>query len=411
MNSTNDRPSGGLLRLALKLPCARSALRYLLSRGGHHMLKVLVLEIDPAGFGAVVRARAAAPLVDALLADDGALLRNLCRGQDADALLPILASILVKRSDALELLTRVPGFQDTVVASPRLHAMVALIQQWERLRPILREEDSSVAARLQEARGCIKKSDQVSDIVLDLIAEGDTVQLRHGRMRFPCRHSLWTLLHEILLDEDYYFESDSDTPHMIDGGAHMGMAIYYFKARFPNARITAFEPHPDLHSLATENVARNGWEGVEVLPLALAATRREATFHISESWSMAGSLSERRARLGDLMREVPVQCVPLGDYLRTPVDFLKLDIEGAEDEVLEEAAPWLHNVANIFCEYHQGAGLSSGRLTRVLAVLEEAGFDVQVGKSHNYRERSRRRPLTHFDGAASMVIWARRRRD
>lgn len=411
MTPNNDRPSGGLLRLAMKLPGARSVLRYLLSLDDHHILKLLVFEVDPKGFSAVVRARAAAPLAEILLADDGALLRHVCRLQGPEALIPVLTSLGVGGQDALDFLSRVPGFKESVVASSRMHAMVALVQQWEALRPILSPDTADREARSGTALRGIETPDEVSERMLDLITEGDIVRLAHGTLRFPCRHSLWTLLHEILLNEDYYFACDSDTPHIIDGGAHMGMAIYYFKSRFPNARITAFEPHPELHALAAENVARNVWEDVEVLPLALAGTRREATFHISESWSMAGSLLERRASLGDAVRDVTVQCVPLSDYLREPVDFLKLDIEGAEDEVLEESAPWLHNVANIFCEFHQGAGLSSGRLARILAVLEQANFDVQVGKSHNYQERSRWRPLTHFDGAASMVIWARRRRD
>ena len=430
------RIAGWLLQLAMKLPGARGALRHLLSRDGERLLREqlslcgiealisTVIEGDPKCFGAIVRARGCEPLGEAIFAEDAALLRQLLRQRGAEALLPVLESLEeVKRGDlgrallfagqphALERLSHMDGFLEEVLGSPRLHAMATLLDTWVGLCPLLSADDPDREARLGTALRSIEKAEQARGVVLDLITKGDIVRLTHGTLRFPCRHSLWTLMHEILLNEDYYFESDSDTPHIIDGGAHLGMAIYYFKSRYPNACITAFEPHPELHALAAENVARNGWEGVKILPHALAGTRREAIFHISESWSMAGSLSERRATLGDTVRDVTVQCVPLSDYLRAPVDFLKLDIEGAEDEVLEEAAPWLHNVANIFCEFHQGAGLSSGRLARILAVLEQANFDVQVGKSHNYQERSRWRPLTHFDGAASMVIWARRRRD
>jgi FkbM family methyltransferase len=243
-----------------------------------------------------------------------------------------------------------------------------------------------------------------------VITEGDLVVLARGTLRFPCRHSLWTLLHEILLNEDYYFDCQSEAPVIIDGGAHMGMAIYYFKTRYPGARSTAFEPDPALQALAVENVARNGWEGVEILPCALAGSRCDATFHVSEAWSMAGSLSERRSRLGDVVTTITVPCVPLSEYLHGPVDFLKLDIEGAELEVLEETAPWLPNVGHIVCEVHQGGGENSGALSRILALLEAADFEVQVGKSHNYQVTSRWRPFSHFDGAASLMVWARNRR-
>ena len=144
--------------------------------------------------------------------------------------------------------------------------------------------------------------------------------------------------------------------------------------------------------LARENVASNGWEDVEILPFALAAAAGRATFHRSRSWSMAGSLSCHRAEMGDALDPIEVECVPLSDYLQGSVDFLKLDIEGAEDAVLEEAASMLGNVRNLFCEFHEGPGFARGRLAKILGILDTAGFDVQLGKSHNYQETSRVRP-------------------
>jgi FkbM family methyltransferase len=164
-----------------------------------------------------------------------------------------------------------------------------------------------------------------------------------------------------------------------------------------------------LCDLARKNVARNGWAHVEILPCALAAAGGRATFHRSRNWSMAGSLSTHRAELGDDLDPIEVECVPLSDYLQGPVDFLKLDIEGAEDAVLDEAAPMLGNVRNLFCEFHDGPGFARGRIAKILGILDAAGFDVEIGKSHNYQETSRVRPLAHVGGAASMVIWARRR--
>jgi len=157
------------------------------------------------------------------------------------------------------------------------------------------------------------------------------------------------------------------------------------------------------------NIARNGYTDVTVVPCALARERSAATLHVSEEWSMASSLSDHRAKLGETLREIPVACVPLSEYLDRPVDFLKLDIEGAEMDVLEEAAPKLGMVRHIFCEFHQGPGLAPGRLAKVLGILDDAGFDVEVGKSHNYQKTSRHRPFTHLGGSGSHSIWAAKR--
>lgn len=397
-------------------------LKGLLSLRSHEALKAVMLDGDPEWFPMMARARRGEPLAELLFADGAALLRDLCRKRCAGDLLPVLLSFgarersaLVKAllfeggPGALDLLARVSDFHDEVLGSPRLRAMAALLGKWEELRAVLPADDPAMEARLRDGLLAIEHAVHVRGRVLDAITEGDVVHLAHGSLQFPCRHSLWTLIHEILLNEDYYFDSDSESPTIIDGGAHMGMAIYYFKTLYPNARITAFEPEPALRAMAEANVARNGYKDVSVLPYALAGVQESATFYVSDTWSMAGSLSDRRAQLGDGVREISVECVPLSDYLDGPVDFLKLDIEGAEDEVLEDAAPKIHNVRHLFCEFHGGGGLASGRLAKILEILEAAGFDAQIAKSHNYQETSRRRPFTHFGGSASQIIWARRR--
>lgn len=428
-----DEGGAAFRALALSSECAplkallfeddHRLLRELLALRGHAALKAILLEGDPAWFSMIVRARGGAPLSAQLFSEDAALLRLVCRLGNTEVLGRMLGTLEVpdrvrlvrallfaRRPEPLELLLRVEGMLDHVLTAPRLRTLVELGEAWDGVRPLLPADEGELKVRLLNSMERASESGQVPHVILDTITEGDTLRLAHGTLRFPCRHSLWTLLHEILINEDYYFASDREQPRIIDGGAHMGLGIYYFKACYPQAQITAFEPHPGLFALASENVARNGWDGVEVLPVALAAERGTATFYSSDTWSMAGSLVARREGLGDAVSRVSVECVPLSDYLVDPVDFLKLDIEGAECEVLEEAAPGLPNVGQLFCELHLGGGLDSGRLDRILAVLERADFEVQVAKSRSFGGRSRWRPLTHFDGAASMVLWARNRR-
>lgn len=265
-------------------------------------------------------------------------------------------------------------------------------------------------ARFDQARREIRSEDHLRGRFLDAVLDGETVRLAQGVLRVPDRTALWTLIHEILFHEDYYFACETRAPRILDCGAHVGMAIYYFKTLYPEARITAFEPVPHLRALAEENAALNGFTDVEILPFALSDKRETRTFFVSETYSMAGSLAERRAAAGDALHTIEVECVPLSGYLREPVHFLKIDIEGTEDVVLAEAEPWLHNVQHIFCEYHHGLGLANDRLARMLALLDRAGFEVVVGKSFGYQESSRHRPMTALGGPASEVLWAKNRR-
>ena len=59
-------------------------------------------------------------------------------------------------------------------------------------------------------------------------------------MKFPDRHSLWVVMEEVLLREEYYFDIEIPNPRILDCGSHVGLAIYYFKSLYPEAVITGF---------------------------------------------------------------------------------------------------------------------------------------------------------------------------
>jgi hypothetical protein len=69
--------------------------------------------------------------------------------------------------------------------------------------------------------------------------------------------------------------------------------------------------------------------------------------------------------------------VRLRDFLDSPVDLLKLDIEGAGTDVLLDCANRLTDVGAVFVEYHSFAG-SEQRLDVLLSSLKSAGFRVLI---------------------------------
>jgi hypothetical protein len=68
-----------------------------------------------------------------------------------------------------------------------------------------------------------------------------------------------------------------------------------------------------------------------------------------------------------------VPSVRLSSVLGEEVDLLKIDIEGSELEVLEEARDHLGWVKRIFVEVHRVAGVR-GPAGSVIKLLEDAGF-------------------------------------
>lgn len=73
-----------------------------------------------------------------------------------------------------------------------------------------------------------------------------------------------------------------------------------------------------------------------------------------------------------------VDSIQLSKLLKQPVDLLKLDIEGIEGEVLNEAKKKLGQVWELIIEYHGIMGYRENSLTPILQILEEKGFAYQI---------------------------------
>lgn len=125
-------------------------------------------------------------------------------------------------------------------------------------------------------------------------------------------------------------------------GANTGQELDILRAAYPDALICCFEPQPDLLPALHARAAAVG--NVEVHPFALAAQRGLVTMRRSRSHDQASSLrvpnasmSEKFPHVGD-WDEIEVETRPLDEWAaeRDLVDdlMIKLDVQGAEDEVL-----------------------------------------------------------------------------
>lgn len=186
------------------------------------------------------------------------------------------------------------------------------------------------------------------------------------------------LFREIFLDGEYYFNSGSAKPFILDCGSNIGMSIMYFKARHPGAEIIGFEPDDEAFACLQENVTANGFRDVSINKKAVSGQEGEIYF-----WRAA----EKPGALGNTIcsnqqkDRVSVNSVLLSGYVDRTVDFLKLDVEGAELEVLKDLAETgkLRMVRQMFVEYHLHIAGENDVLSKMLHILEVAGFGYQIG--------------------------------
>jgi FkbM family methyltransferase len=160
--------------------------------------------------------------------------------------------------------------------------------------------------------------------------------------------------------------------HVIDCGANIGVTVTWWKKKYPDAQVLAFEADPEIFRVLHRNCA--ALPGVRLLNAAVWDKEGEIPFvaeggeggHIAE-------LSNRRRR--EMIRSIP--CVRLRSFLSNKCDFLKMDIEGAEVTVIRDCADVLKNVARIFVEYHSFVEKKQS-LGETISLLEKAGFRLHV---------------------------------
>ncbi|WP_315852995.1 FkbM family methyltransferase [Candidatus Laterigemmans baculatus] len=190
----------------------------------------------------------------------------------------------------------------------------------------------------------------------------------------------------VFVNRSYEFRCDRQDPRIIDCGANLGVTVHFWKCLFPQARVTAFEPDPAICRMLRENCS--GLNSVEVIEAAVWNEDGQLLFKsqggvgghlrgLTESTTQGGELGVRAVRLRDLLGE--------------PVDLLKIDIEGAEIDVLHDCAERLVNVDRLFVEYHAFVDRPQ-RLAELVGILEQAGYLLHV-----HSEMASKRPFLRRD--------------
>lgn len=190
------------------------------------------------------------------------------------------------------------------------------------------------------------------------------------------------LFMEIFFKEYYYLKKTNLSIEAIDCGANIGVSLLYIKLMAPNARVKCFEPNPAALAILKKNIQVNDWEkDVIVYPCALGKTKGQAEFFVDqdEPTSYGASLNKYLAAKRPL-NSFPVDIVCLSDYIKGPIDFLKIDIEGAEFDVLEDLSEKnkMASISQIQLEYHHHPEFFPKPLSEMLEILEHAGFQTKV---------------------------------
>jgi len=201
---------------------------------------------------------------------------------------------------------------------------------------------------------------------------------------------------------------------VIEIGGHIGyLSLYLAQLTGPAGRVTVFEPGPNNLPYLRRNVAAKPW--VEVLEQAVTDRVGSARFHLENITGQNNSLledcrarqfNEATAFAGSTdTSTVDVTCTTLDDFVKengcTQPSFIKIDVEGAELQVLQGMKCLLEAGPALMVEVTEHGAL-------VMALLRAASYELfsdrrqRIGSARDMRGnvfclKSGDRRLVHFE--------------
>jgi FkbM family methyltransferase len=120
----------------------------------------------------------------------------------------------------------------------------------------------------------------------------------------------------------------------------------------PNGNHLAFEPLPHLYAQLNKTYPQ-----VKVYDYALSDKIDQVTFnHVTNAEEYSGLKIRKYNISNPIIQQIQVKTAPLDDFVTSPIDFIKIDVEGAEYSVLKGAAQTLKKYAPLLIfEFGQGA--------------------------------------------------------
>ena len=159
----------------------------------------------------------------------------------------------------------------------------------------------------------------------------------------------------------------------------MGLSVLYFSKLFPSSRILAFEPDETVLPFLEKNIESQNLKNVELHKKAIWIEEKELSFYTDNG------LGGRIGVEYNNQKPTKIKSVRLRDFLNQPIAMLKIDIEGAEYQVIKDCEDRLHNVQHMFIEYHSTYN-EEQHLEDILLAIKNQGFRYHLSKSFSRRK-------------------------
>ena len=217
------------------------------------------------------------------------------------------------------------------------------------------------------------------------IAQEKKITFRGLSITYTHIESTEQTISEIFNDLPYQFSSIKKNPFIIDAGSNIGIATLFFKTLYEDSKIICFEPDPNAFQLLKANIINNKVRGAQLINAALSKKAGTTDFFgqifVDEPDARGNSIIDAWGLQRTVSNTTKVTSAKLSSYIHREVDFLKLDIEGAEQQVLEdlEKTDKLKFIHKMSIEVHQAESIKHiNDINSILSLLKRNWFEINL---------------------------------
>jgi FkbM family methyltransferase len=200
-------------------------------------------------------------------------------------------------------------------------------------------------------------------------------------LRFRVRRGTWadeSILNHVVRDREYhppgYEIGPADT--VIDVGANIGGFAVSASRAAPDGWVYAFEPEPDNFTLLEHNLDRNRCHNVSTVRSAVTDAAGLVTLSVNADNSGGHSLHRDHGGPSVTVPAVTLQQI-FDEYHITRCDYLKVDCEGAEYDILHGLPErYFSRIRRLVLEYHGEPAEKRARADDLVDHLRGVGFRI-----------------------------------
>jgi FkbM family methyltransferase len=169
---------------------------------------------------------------------------------------------------------------------------------------------------------------------------------------------------------------------VIDIGAHVGYFTLYAAKRAQTGMVISFEPTKESFSVLKNNVKINNFQNIFINNLAVANISESRTFFVDKKYGISNTFYESNTGLEKEIVQTTTLDEIYGKYNLENIDFLKMDCEGAEFEIiLNTSTEILKKIKKISMEIHED--MVPHKVEELISKLSKNGFTINIKNSTN----------------------------